>query len=158
MEISFGGQKDPANQSSQKKYNPADELKQALEEIGTLGRRIRLIENSINNMRSTSQNIEKNFVDFSKESRRDTRTLEEENTELKEDIRLIKSTLKKVIEDMQNTARSTDVKVIQKYLDYWNPVKFSTIEMTKKIAKDVYDEQKNITEKIEKIKQQKQNL
>lgn len=109
------------------------------EEISGITRRLKLLENSVNNLRNSNDNLEKNSIDQQKENRRDIKLLEEENTELKDTIRLLKNTLKKIADDMGNVARADEVKVIKKYLDLWNPVKFTTPEMVTRIVREEID-------------------
>lgn len=133
------------------------------EEISTISRRLKLLENSLSNLRKTTENLEKNTVEQQKENRRDIKILEEENAELKETIRTLKNTLKKIADDMANVARSDEVKVIKKYLDLWNPVKFTTPDMVTRIVREEIDNnhQMHIDSRIDSIQRdiyQKQEL
>lgn len=143
MDITFGSPKDDKNKPQQKAGSgkggaPSVSNDHVLEEIGVLNRRLKIIENSLSNLRVSVQSLEKNFVDTSKDSKRDIKTLEEENNEFKDGLRSVKDTLKKIVDDMGDTARAEEVKVIQAYLDLWNPVKFVTAQQVKRIASDVF--------------------
>ena len=119
----------------------AQQNSELLQEVTTISRKVKLIENSISSFRASLQSIEQNFVKHTKESTRDIKTLEEENDELKEQFRQIKDTMKKILEDFEDAAQKTEVDTIKQYLDLWNPVKFTTPEQVRKLAADVFEEQ-----------------
>lgn len=114
-----------------------------MEEISQVHRRLKLLETTISNMRSKLQNVENNEVETSRDNRRDIKTLEEENDELKANIRELKEHLRLMMHGLQDAAKSEEVKVIKGYLDLWNPVKFVTMNQSRRIAKDVYDSMNN---------------
>ncbi|MGM5483419.1 MAG: hypothetical protein ACQER9_00710 [Nanobdellota archaeon] len=129
MDINFG------QQGSQKNAQNNNQ-ESALEEIAVLSKRIKLIENSLRGIKNSLENLENNFVTLNKDARRDIKSLEEENDELKNTIWNLKENMKKMSKDFQNVASQDDFKVMQKYLDFWNPVKFTTPQMVKRIVKD----------------------
>ena len=110
-----------------------------MEEISQVHRRLKLLETTISNMRSKLQNLENNEVETSRDSRRDIKALEEENDELKSNVRELKEHLRLVMHELQDAAKDEEVKVIKGYLDLWNPVNFVTMNQSRKIAKDVFD-------------------
>ncbi|MFT4326584.1 MAG: hypothetical protein ACMXYK_03735 [Candidatus Woesearchaeota archaeon] len=111
-----------------------------MEEISSLNRRLKLIETSFSNLRNKVQSVETNELENNKENRRDIKVLEEENDELKKNLREIKENLKIIITELKDSAKKEEVAVIQKYLDIWNPVNFVTNNQAKKIAKDTFEE------------------
>jgi predicted RNase H-like nuclease (RuvC/YqgF family) len=119
-----------------------------IEEISSVDRRLKLLENTLSNMRSKLENVEANQIDNNRDNRRDIRALEEENDELKKEIRDLKENMRIIITDLQTAAKEEDVKIIKGYLDLWNPVNFITVAQTKKVAQDVFEEmQEDLEEK-----------
>ena len=124
---------------SKKSAVPAGPDPQIMEEVSQIHRRLKLLETTISNMRSKLQNLENNEVETSRDSRRDIKTLEEENDELKSSLRELKEHMRLMMHELQDSAKAQDVKVIKGYLDLWNPVNFVTQNQSRKIAKDVFD-------------------
>jgi len=112
---------------------------QILEEIGQITRRVKLLEGTIDTLRGTIKLLEQNFIREQKESRRDIKVLEEENTELRETVRATKEMMKLMVQDVRNLANKEDVEIIKKYLDMWNPVYFITREQVEKMLQEVKD-------------------
>ncbi len=54
----------------------------------------------------------------------DIRLLNGDIKEIKTELFNIKETLKQVIEETQRLARKEDVKVLEKYINLWNPMNF----------------------------------
>ncbi len=150
------------NFSFQKKGLEIKQNNSNLEELSLITRRMKLLENTVNSLRNSSLNMEKNFVENNKDVKIILKTLEEENQELKETVRTLKTILKKIANDMENVARDDEVKVIKKYLDLWNPVKFTTPEQVKRIIRDEIStnsiKKENTFKKLEDNIFEKQNL
>lgn len=136
------GQQAPKDAHAQKakKNEPVGPDPRIMEEISSLNRRLKLIETSFSNLRNKVQSVETNELENNKENRRDIKVLEEENDELKKNLREIKENLKIIITELKDSAKKEEVAVIQKYLDIWNPVNFVTNNQAKKIAKDTFEE------------------
>lgn len=130
MDINFG------QQGTQKNSQQNSQNENAFEEIAVLSKRIKLLENSIRGMKNSLENLENNFVTLNKDMRRDIKSLEGENDELKDTIWNLKTNMKKISKDFQNVASQDELRVMQKYLDFWNPVKFATPQMVKRIVQD----------------------
>jgi len=167
MDINFGSNKN-LNQVAKVKQNPKNiqiqntsNFTRIDDEVSSISRRLKLLENNVSSIRNSLENLEKNQIDSFKEVRRDVKVLEDENDELKKLTRTLKTTIKKMIDDFQNVAMASDVKVIQNYLDLWNPVKFATPEMVKRIVRDELEEINDLhsnTVEIDKIVKTKQNI
>lgn len=127
---------------SQKPVAPiVDKTPEIFEELSSVIRRVKILENASTNAHESLQTIEKNQLDIQKELRRDIKILEQENDELKTQVNDLKNAIKMIISDLQDAARSEDVKVIQNYLNLWNPVQFVTPNQVKKIIIDVLKEE-----------------
>ena len=130
-----------------------------LEEISQVNRRLKLVETSLRTMRSKVDSIERNQIENNKDNRRDIKTLEQENDELHSTLREIKQNMKIMAVEMQGAAKSEEVKVIQNYLDLWNPVKFVSPTQAKKLASDVFDtkqrEHMKLIQKLQSTKAKK---
>lgn len=124
------------------KAPPAGPPVDMMESISGIQRRLKLLENTVSNMKGSFLTIERNQIEFSKDVRVDIKTLESDYDEVKTSIHEIKNTLKMMITELQGTARGEDVKVLQKYLNLWSPVNFVTPAQVKKIVQETLEEMK----------------
>jgi predicted nucleic acid-binding Zn-ribbon protein len=110
-------------------------------QMGNMSRRIKIIEEALENMRKKAQLNEQNMLDSQKKQNANLRAFEEELTDMQEKISSLKDDLHLIVEELKLTAKSDDVKVLQKYIDLWNPVQFITAKEARRIVEDVLREQ-----------------
>ncbi len=106
-----------------------------------LSRRIKVLEESTNNLRRKLLVNEQN--DFSRHKKillEEKATLSEIN-ELKKEIENIKRTINEVISELRNNATKEDVEVLKKYIDMWNPINFVTEQTVEKIINEKLSKQ-----------------
>lgn len=92
---------------------------------GIIGR-LRINESRIANLRERLVVTDNNVVE---EFRRMSEQIKELNTELKQvkaDMFRLKETLKDVIKEMNSFASSQELKVLERYINTWNPLNFMT--------------------------------
>ena len=92
-------------QKSQKTDN-SQELSTISSNIGNLNRRLRVLEERYTNLRKKSQLTDQNMLHIDK----------------------------KIIEEIKTCAKNEDIKVIEKYVNMWEPVKFVTINQLKDVV------------------------
>jgi len=97
-----------------------------LREINSLNRSIRVIEEKLDNTRKKVQINEENMVSINKKQSEEIRLINSELIELKRDIEEIKEKIRLIVKELKLTAKLEDVKLIQKYLEFWEPVNFIT--------------------------------
>ena len=102
------------------------DFKALTEDMGSLGRRLRILEESITNIRRALQVTEQNMLGKHKMFTTEIRTLTSDIGEIKIDISEIKEKILGVVEELKEAAKRDEVKVLEKYINYWNPVKFVT--------------------------------
>lgn len=112
------------------------------EDIINLGRRLRLLEEGFTNIRRSLQVTEQNMLGKNKVFATDIRTLTSDIGDIKKEIAEIKEKILDVVKELQETAKRDDVKVLQKYIDYWNPVKFVTQNEVEAIVKEILKKEK----------------
>ncbi len=88
--------------------------------------RLRTIEGKYNLLRDRMLLINNNMIDQYKKSIVETRTINEDIRDIKSDIFKIKETMKHLLEELELFARKEEVKVLEKYINIWNPIKFVT--------------------------------
>jgi hypothetical protein len=101
--------------------------------------RIRDVEGKYNLLRDRALIINQNMIDQYQKTYTDIKIINEDIKVLKEDIFHIKETLKHVISELDHFSRKEDIKVLEKYINLWNPMKFITEEEVRKIIKEEKD-------------------
>lgn len=113
--------------------------------IMDIGARIRVLENKYNTVNEHMLMINQNMIHEYKEMMSETKAIDEEIKILKQDIFNIKETVKKMFKETEIFARKEDIKVLEKYINLWNPIKFITEEEVDKIIEE------KLKERSEKI-------
>lgn len=127
----FGGQK-PVNQP-----NPAvDELNN---ELASLSRRIRMLEERYYNIRKKTQLTDQNMIEDNRKVNSQLKHFTGIVTELKRKIADIEEKLKIFDAELNNTPKKNELTVIKKYLDFWEPIKFMTEKEATKLIEDYLD-------------------
>jgi 16S rRNA G1207 methylase RsmC len=103
---------------------------QAMAQVSTmlidLDRRLRVLEERYNNLRQKLHSTDQNLLESEKSFGRDIRHINEDTLELKRTVNDFSDKLGMFTNEMQNVAKSVDLKVIEKYLAMWNPTNFVT--------------------------------
>ena len=116
--LSFGGHK--------KEDGETTDLSGMVNDINSLGRRIRLVEESSANVRNMLQIIEENMISKNKTFNTEIKALTSDINETRKDVHELKDKILLIISELQTSARKEDVRVLEKYINMWNPVRFVT--------------------------------
>lgn len=98
--------------------------------------RLRILESRYNIMRERLLLINQNMIDEYKKLNEEVKELNEEIKEIKKDLFEIKEALHKIIYEMQFFARKDSLKVLEKYINMWNPLNFVTEQEVLKLIKE----------------------
>ena len=112
------------------------------EDLGNLGRRLRILEESVTNIRRAQQVTEQNVLGKNKVFSTEIRALTSDIGDMKIDISDIKEKILEVITELKETAKRDEVKVLEKYIDFWNPVKFVTQNEVETLVKELLNKEK----------------
>ena len=126
------------------------DFKALTEDISNLSRRLRLLEESFTNIRRTLQVTEQNMLGKNKVFATDIRTLTSDIGNIKTEIAEIKEKIFDLVKELKETAKRDEVKVLEKYINFWNPVKFVTQNEVEAIVKEMIQKEK-ITKKNRKF-------
>ena len=88
--------------------------------------RLRMLETNNNLIRERLSLLAQNLVDAHRQQHQHLRSLEEEIKELKASSSELKLTFNHLSQEVNQFARKDQLRVLEKYLDLWNPVKFIT--------------------------------
>lgn len=95
-------------------------------DVNTLSRRLRLLEESFANLRRFFQVTEGNMIEKHKHFSAEIKTINSDIMEVRKEVQDIRDKLLLVIKELQSVARKDEVKVLEKYINLWNPIKFVT--------------------------------
>lgn len=104
--------------------------------INELIGRIRINESRIYTLRERLLVTDSNMISEYKKLAYKIRSIEQEIKETKKEIFGMKEALKDMIKEIQAFAKKTDVKVLEKYINLWNPLNFVTDKEVKKLIKE----------------------
>lgn len=109
------------------------------DDMNTLSRRLRLLEEGFTNLRRFLQVTEENIVAKNKHYSAEIKTIASDITEIRKEMQEIKDKIMLVIKELQTTARKEEVKVLEKYINLWNPIKFVTQNEVEQIINEVLE-------------------
>ncbi|MBI2652734.1 hypothetical protein HYX00_04685 [Candidatus Woesearchaeota archaeon] len=108
-------------------------------DVSTLSRRLRLLEEGFTNLRRFFQVTEENVIAKNKHFSAEIKTLTYDINEVRKEIQELKDKLLLVIRELQSVARKEEVKVLEKYINLWNPIKFVSQNEVEQIINEVLE-------------------
>jgi hypothetical protein len=126
----FGGQKKP------------EEAPDISKELNLLGRRLRVIEEQITNVRRKMQVTDQNMLSFQKKNTTELKTVNMEINELRRILEDMQNNILLIIKELRLCAKKEEVTVLQRYVNMWEPVNFVTRTEVEKIVQEALSERK----------------
>ena len=121
------------------KQQPSVDLSGVTADINALGRRIRMLEEGSSNMRRFLQVTEENIIAKNKHYSAETKTLASDITEIRKELQEIREKMGLVIRELQTVARKEEVRVLEKYINLWNPVRFVSQNEVEQIVNEILE-------------------
>jgi len=118
---------------------PAPEI---YNQINEAMRRIRSLEENNNNLRRKIQLNDQNRLHSTKEINTEIITINEDIKDIKKEIIKVNEKIAQIGKELQLFAKKNDVKVIQKYMKFWEPLKFVTHNEIETIVKEIIQQSK----------------
>lgn len=112
-------------------------------DVNSLSRRLRMLEEGFTNLRRFFQISEGNMISKNKHYNSEIKTIASDITEIRKEVQEIRDKMLLVIKELQSVARKEEVKVLEKYIGLWNPVKFVTQNEIEQIIDEVLEKKKN---------------
>ncbi len=119
---------------------PAPEITGIIEQINGLAARIRVSEERFNELRKKVLFIEQNMLANHRKALGEIKESNSEIDELRHKVAEIEDRVITVVKELRLTARKSDIDVMKRYIELWDPVKFVTADYAEKIARDVVEE------------------
>lgn len=105
---------------------PQPEMSMPAVDMASISRRLRTAEESLTNLRKIVQVTEENMLVKNRHFSAEVKTLTSDINELRHEMHELKEKIMLIIKEMQELARKDDVKVLERYINMWNPVQFVT--------------------------------
>ena len=119
--------------STQDPYAPMNEL----------NTRVRILEGKYNLTRERMLLINQNMIDHYKDLNSEIKIIKDDIREIKETLEIIKDTSRSLVKEMAFFARKEQLKVLEKYINMWNPLNFITQEEVVEVVEK--ERGKNVT-------------
>jgi len=94
--------------------------------VSDLDRRLRTLEERYSNLRKKLQLSDENLLDAERTFSKELKDFNDESLELKKQVNEFSEKVGMLGSEMENVAQKSDLKVVEKYLDMWNPNNFVT--------------------------------
>jgi predicted nucleic acid-binding Zn-ribbon protein len=103
----------------------------------SLERRVRTLEEGLANLRKIVQVTEENILVKNRHVAAEFKTFTSDINELRREMQEMKEKMVMMLKEMQSLARQEDVKIIERYVNMWNPVRFVTQGEVEDLVKDL---------------------
>jgi predicted RNase H-like nuclease (RuvC/YqgF family) len=113
--------------------SPGPDFTEVKGDINNLERRLRVLEEGFTNIRRSLQVAEHNMLAKNKTFSTEIRTLTSDVTEIRKEISDIKEKIFMMVKELESAAKINEVKVLEKYINLWNPIKFVTQDEVERI-------------------------
>ena len=88
--------------------------------------RIRILETKYSLVRERMFVINQNMIDEYKKLSEDMQIIQSDIKDLKTTLFEIKETTRQIIKELETFSKKDEVKVLEKYINFWSPLKFVT--------------------------------
>ncbi|MBN2881063.1 hypothetical protein JXM83_03330 [Candidatus Woesearchaeota archaeon] len=132
---------DPSKAGGAKK-NPAvldSTIQRLFADLNNLTRRLRLLEERFVDQRKKVELIEENSLQGDKDLEIQNKAILEEMSDLKKSSFEMKEKMNIMVKELQGCAKLTDVKVLEKYIEMWEPIQYVTFESMDKNVTHLID-------------------
>lgn len=135
IENSMFNQPDPSMSSSPPPKGQSAEIEQVASIVTDLDRRLRILEERYSNIRKKLQLTDQNILESERSFVKELRTVNEDTLKLRKQVNDYSEKISIFTDEINHAAKRTDVKLIEKYLDLWNPRNFVTRRELKEYLK-----------------------
>ncbi|MBW2983882.1 hypothetical protein KY361_02105 [Candidatus Woesearchaeota archaeon] len=122
------------------KPKSAEEAPTPSEDIAELTRRIRTMEERYNTLQTKTQLIEQNMLSYHKQAIGETKTINTDFRDIKREIEDIKDKILTLIKELQLSAKKDEVKVLERYINLWEPVNFVTRKEVEEMLEEALEQ------------------
>ncbi|MBI2147760.1 hypothetical protein HYU19_04785 [Candidatus Woesearchaeota archaeon] len=103
-------------------------------------RRLRILEERYSTLRKKTTVTDTNMLEHYQDFGRSIQLANDELTELRRDLIDLRDKMRLLVRELKSCATSEEVKILQNYLSFWEPVNFVTRNEVEKIIEEKLDE------------------
>ncbi len=123
----------PGMQHAKKQAVDPDMFEKVAKGVNSMAANLRILEERYSLMRNKGQLSEQNMISLEKSVNKDFKMLSDELTELKHSINDLTDKLRLISEEIKNLVDKDDFRVLDRYLDMWQPMNFVTHDELKRM-------------------------
>ena len=101
--------------------------------LTALGSRLRVMEERYANLRHKTQVTDQNMLELEKGLREEVKNMRNSLESMHKDLEEVSRRSLQIAEELRNTVKESDFKVLQKYMDFWDPLEFVTREEVERV-------------------------
>ena len=106
------------------------------ESVNETASRLAVLEERAGNLRKKSQVTEQSLLEYERETRVDVKALGQRLTELARKVEEVHEKIGAMAGELGTTVKRHELKVLERYMDLWQPLSFVTREEAKILMKD----------------------
>jgi ElaB/YqjD/DUF883 family membrane-anchored ribosome-binding protein len=132
---------EPRQQPPQRRRQPVDPslVEHVAKMVNSIGANLRILEERHSLMRNKSTVSEEGMVELQRSISKDLKSINDDITELKHSLKQVTDNLRLIDAEMKSLARKEEVKVLDRYLDFWQPLGFVTREELDRLTSKTKD-------------------
>ncbi|MFH1850623.1 MAG: hypothetical protein ABH879_10690 [archaeon] len=105
-------------------------------EMSNLSRRLRVLEERFTNLRNQAQVNDQNMLASNKKVNAEITDMKGEMNGVRKSMSEIRDTVNIIIKELKECAKKEDVAVLEKYINFWQPVNFVTRSEAERMIKE----------------------
>ena len=105
-------------------------------QINNLSRRLRILEERHTNLRKNTQLTDQNLLKFNKDFHREISSLNSDLTDARREFSDLKDKVRLIVKELMECAKTEEVKILEKYINMWDPVRFVQRSEVDKIVEE----------------------
>ncbi len=103
-------------------------------QVNNISTRIRILEERYTNVRKKMQLTDQNMLSSNKDLKREMKVTQSDVDDLRKDLEDMKKNVRLIIKELKECAKSEEIKVLERYINMWEPVNFVTATQVEKIV------------------------
>lgn len=122
--------------------------------MNELANRLRVLESKHGTYAEKLLVMNQNMIEEHKKTISEIKSVRQDLVNINKDIETVKNVVKHLSDEAGKFAKNQDVKVLQKYIDYWNPMNFMTEKDVLKLVDKILGEKGVIHKRVEKMEKE----
>jgi hypothetical protein len=127
----FGGKREEA---------PSVSLSDLSMQINNLSRRLRILEERYTALRKKTQDTDQGVLNLNRELSKELKLSHSELVDFRREFYDLRDKVKLIVKELKECAKTDEVKVLENYINLWEPVNFVTRNEVGKIVEDKVEE------------------